>query len=84
MDLLPYTLDQWAVDLFQHIATLPGSCAQWISFTTLPYRWEAVSSGSPSIHSHSGEQWAVGLLLYTATVLWSSGQWDSFFTLPRC
>ena len=66
MDHLLYTstlnTKQWAVDLLQYTATLPLSSMQWISCSTLPHFWGAVSSGPPSVHRHIDvERWgAVG------------------------
>ena len=75
---------QWAVDLLQYTASLPGgsgqwtSCntaslprgsGQWTSCNTLPHCLGVVGSGPPAIHCPTAwGQWAVGLPQYTASL----------------
>ena len=65
---------QWAVDLLQCTAPLPGRSGQWTSCNTLPHCRGAVGSGPPSMHCPTAwGQWAVELLQCTAPLPW--GQW---------
>ena len=66
---------QWAVDLLQYTASLPGGSGQWTSCNTLPHCLGAVGSGPPVIHCVTARgQWAVQLLQYTAPLLGGSGE----------
>ena len=40
---------QWAVQLLQQNASLPGDSGQWDSFNTLPHCLRAVGSATPAI-----------------------------------
>ena len=59
---------QWAVELLQCNATLPGGSGRCNSCKTLP---------------HCLGQWAVELLQCTATLPGGSGQWNSCNALPH-
>ena len=76
---------QWAVDLLQCTAPLPGRSGQWTSCNTLPHCRGAVGSGPPSMHCPTAwGQWAVQLLQCTASLPWGSGQCNSCNTVPHC
>ena len=60
---------QWAVQLLQCTASLPGGSGQCNSCNALP---------------HCLGQWAVQLLQYTAALPWGSGQCNSCNALPHC
>ena len=65
---------QWAADLLQCTAPLPGRSGQWTSCNTLPHCRGAVGSGPPSMHCPTAwGQWAVELLQCTAPL--PRGQW---------
>ena len=67
---------QWAVELLQYTAPLPGGSGQWNSCNTLPHCLGAVGCGPPAIHCPTAwGQWAVDLLQYTAPLPGGSGQW---------
>ena len=69
---------QWAVELLQCTATLPGGSGLWNSCNALPHRLAAVGSGTPVMHRHTAwGQWAVQLLQCTATPPGGGGQWNS-------
>ena len=46
----PPAWGQWAVDLLQYTASLPGGSGQWASRNTLPHCLWAVGSGPPAMH----------------------------------
>ena len=66
---------QWAVELLQCTAALPGGSGQWTSCNALPHCLGAVGSAIPAMHCLTARgQWAVQLLQYTAPLPWGSGQ----------
>ena len=65
----PTAWGEWAVELLQYTASLPGDRRQWTSCSTLP---------------RSRGQRAVDLLQYTVPLLGGSGRWTSCSTLPHC
>ena len=76
---------QWAVDLLQYTASLPGGSGQWTSCNTRPHCLRAVGSGPPATHCLTAwGQSAVDLLLYTAPQPGGSVQWTSCNALPHC
>ena len=76
---------QWAVDLLQCTAPLPGGSGQCNSCNALPHCPGAVGSATLAIHCPTVlGQWAVDLLQYTASLPGGSGQWTSCNTLPHC
>ena len=78
------TCGQWAVELLQCTASLPGGSGQCNSCNALPHCLGAVGSGTPAPHCHTSlEQWAVELMSCTATLLVGSGQCNSYNALPH-
>ena len=76
---------QWAVDLLQRTATLPGGCGQCNSSYALPHCLWAVGSGAPAIHRQTAwGQWAVEILQCNAARPGGSGQCSSRNALPHC
>ena len=70
----PTAWAQWAVDLLQHTASLPGGSGQWTSFNALPHCLGAVGSATPAMHCLTAlGQWAVQLLQYSAALPGGSG-----------
>ena len=66
---------QWAVELLQCSATLPGGSGQWNSCNKLPHCMGAMGSATPSMNCHTAwRQCAVELLQFTATLPRGSGQ----------
>ena len=71
-------LGQWAVELLQCTASLPGGSGQCNSCNALPHCLGAVGSATPAMHCLTAwGQWAVELLQYTATLPGGSGQCSS-------
>ena len=69
---------QWAVQLPQCTASLPGGTGQWNSCNALPYCLWAVDSATLAMHCPTAwGQWAVEILFCTATLLRGRGQWNS-------
>ena len=65
----PTAWGQWAVDLRQYTAALPGGSGQRNSCNALPHCLGAVGSGTPAMHCLTAwEQWAVQLLQCTASL----------------
>ena len=60
---------QWAVELLQCTAALPGGSGQWTSCNALPHYLGAVGSGPPAID---------------CLTAWGSGQCNSCNALPHC
>ena len=78
-------LGQWAVELLQYTAALPGGSEQWTSCNTLPHCLGAVGSATPAMHCLTAwGQWAVQLLQCTAPLPGGSGQCNSCNALPHC
>ena len=78
-------LGQWAVELLQYTAALPGGSGQWTSCNTLPHCLGAVGSATPAMHCLTAwGQWAVQLLQRTAPLPGGSGQCNSRNALPHC
>ena len=86
---------QWAVQLLQRTATLPGGSGKWNSCNALPHRLGAVGSGTPAMRGPTswgdGEACPGGghcltkeLLQCIATLPGGSGQWNSCNALPHC
>ena len=76
---------QWAVQLLQCAASLPGGSGQWNSCNALPHCQWAVGSATPAMHClTAGGHWAVQLLQCNATLPWDSGQCNSRHALPHC
>ena len=75
---------QWAADLLQYTASLPGGSGQLTPCNTLPHCLGAAGSGpcAPPCPAAWG-QWAVELLQYTASLPQGSGQWTSCNGLPH-
>ena len=70
----PTAWAQWAVDLLQHTASLPGGSGQWTSFNALPHCLGAVGSATLAMHCPTAlGQWAVQLLQYSAALPGGSG-----------
>ena len=60
-------LGQWAAELLQCTASLPGGSGQCNSCNALPHCLGAVGSGPPAMHCPTAwGQWAVDLLQSTA------------------
>ena len=85
---------QWAVELLQYTASLPGGSGQCNSCNALPHRLGAVGSGTPAMRGHTscgdGESCLGGgrclkteLLQCTASLPGGSGQCNSYNTLPH-
>ena len=69
---------QWAVELPQCAATLPGGSGQWNSCNALPHCLGAVGGRSPALRRHTAlGQWVVQFLQSTATLPTGSGQWSA-------
>ena len=76
---------QWAMELLQCTASLPGGIGQWNSCNALPHCLGAVGSATPAMHCLTAwGRWAVELLQCTASLLGGSGQWNSCHALPHC
>ena len=72
------TLEQWAVQLPQCTASLPGGSGQCNSCNTLPHCLGAVGSGTPAMHCLTAwGRWAVQLPQCTASLVGGSGQCNS-------
>ena len=68
--LLLTALGQWAVELLQCTASLPGGSGQWKPAMHCPTAWG---------------RWAVQLLVCrTVSLPRGSGQWNSCYALPHC
>ena len=81
----PNAWGQWAVDLVQYTASLPGGSGQWTSCNTLPHCLGALGSGTPAMHYLTAwGQKVVQLLQGTASLPGGSGQWTSCNALPHC
>ena len=80
----PNAWGQWAVDLVQYTASLPGGSGQWTSCNTLPHCLGALGSGTPAMHCLTAwGQKVVQLLQGTASLPGGSGQWTSCNALPH-
>ena len=76
---------QWAVQLLQCTASVPGGSGQCNSCNALPHCPGAVGSGTPATHCLTAwEQWAVQLLQCTASLPGGSGQCNSFNGWSEC
>ena len=76
---------QWAVQLLQCTASLPGGSGQWNSCNAPPHCLGAAGSGTPAMHCLTAwGQWAVQLLQCTASLPGGSGQRNSCNALPHC
>ena len=76
---------QWAVELLQCTAPLPGGIGQCNFCNTLPHCLGAVGSATPAMHCLTAlGQWAAELLQRTASLPGSSGQCNSCNALPHC
>ena len=79
------TLGQWAVELLQCTASLPGGSGQRNSCNALPHCLGAVGSETPAMHCLTAwGQWAVQLLQCVASLPGGNGQWNSRNGLPHC
>ena len=87
---------QWAVELLQRTASLPGGSGQWNSCYALPHCLGAVGSATPAMHCPTAwgqwavmhcltawGQWAVQFVPYTASLPGGSGQWNSCYAVPH-
>ena len=91
---------QWAVELVQCTATLPGGSGQRNSCYALPHSLWAVGNGTSAMHCltawgqwavellqccvTASGQWTVHLVPCTATLPVGPGQWYSCNALPHC
>ena len=76
---------QWAVELLQCTASLPGGSGQCNSCNALPHCPGAVGSTTPAMHRLTAwGQWTAQLLQCTASLPWGSGQWNPCNALPHC
>ena len=76
---------QWAAELLQCTASLPGGSGQWNSCNALPHCLGALGSATSAIHCRTAwGQWAAQLLQCTASLPWGSGQWTSCNAPPHC
>ena len=76
---------QWAVQLLQCTASLPGGIGQCNFCNALPHCPGAAGSGTPAMHCLiAWEQWAVQLLQCTASLPGGSGQCSFCNALPHC
>ena len=76
---------QWAVELLQCTAPLPGGIGQCNFCNTLPHCLGAVGSATPAMHCLTAlGQWAAEPLQRTASLPGSSGQCNSCNALPHC
>ena len=76
---------QWAVQLLQRTASVPGASGQCNSCNALPHRLGAVGRGTPFMHClNAWWRWAMELLSCTATLPGGSGQCNSCYALPHC
>ena len=81
----PTAWGQWAVELLQCTASLPGGSGQWNSCNALPHCLGAVDSATPAMHRLTAVgQWAVTLPQCTTSLPGGSGQWNSCNALPHC
>ena len=77
-------LGQWAAQLLQCTAPLPGGSGQWTSCNALPHCPGAVGSATPATHCLTAwGQWAVQLLQCTAPLPGGSGQCSFRIALPH-
>ena len=75
---------QWAVQLLQYTAALPGGSGQCNSCNALPHCPRAVGCGTPAMHClTSWGQRVVQLLQCTTSLPGGSGQWNSCNALPH-
>ena len=66
--------EQWAVELLQCTASLPGGSGQWNSCNALPHCLGAVGSATPAMHRLTAlGQWAVKLPQCTTSLPGGSG-----------
>ena len=85
---------QWAVELLQCTAPLPGGSGQCNSCNALPHCLGAVDSAAPAMHcltalgavgsGNPAMQWAVQLVQCTAPLSRGSGQCNSCNAPPHC
>ena len=76
---------QWAVELLQCTASLPGGSGQCNSCNALPHCLGALGSAIFAIQCRTAwGQWAAQLLQCTASLAGSSGQCNSCNALPHC
>ena len=76
---------QWAVELLQCTAPLPGGIGQCNFCNTLPHCLGAAGSATPAMHCLTAlGQWAAELLQCTASLPGSSGQCNSCNAVPHC
>ena len=72
------TWRQWAAQLLQCTASLPGGSGQWSSCFAPPHCPVAVGCGTPVMHCHTAQWlWVVQLLQCTASLPGGSGQCNS-------
>ena len=78
------TWGQWAVELLQCTALLPGGSGQCNSRNALPHCMGAVGGGTPAMHCLTAwGQWVVELLQCIAPLPRGSGRWNSCNALPH-
>ena len=83
--LCPTAWGQWAAQLLQCAASLPGGSGQWNSRNTPPHCLGGVGSATPAMHCLTvWGQWAVERLQYTAPLPGGSGQCNTCNALPHC
>ena len=71
----PTAWGQWAVQILQCTASLPGGSGQCNSCNALPHCLGAVDSATPAMHCLTAwRQWAVQLLQCTASLPGGSRQ----------
>ena len=76
---------QWAAQLLQCTAPLPGGIGQRTSCDAPPHCSGAAGSGTPAMHSLTAlGLWAVLLLQYTALLPGGNGRWNSCNALHHC
>ena len=76
---------QWAMQLLQCVASLPGVSGQCNTRNALPHCLGARGNGTPIMHCHTAKgQWAVQLLQCTALLLGGSAQCNSRYALAHC
>ena len=77
--------EQWAVQLLQCTASLPGGSGQCSFCNALPHCLGAVDSAISAMHYPTAwGQWAVDLRQYTDARPGGSGQCNSCNALPHC
>ena len=83
----PTALGQWAVDLLQYTAALPGGSGQWTSCNALPHRLGAVGSGTfAAVGTNHYIRVLLSALVYPADMplQWCAHLWGCLWGIGGC